>query len=537
MTSSTETLGSLVDSANYTSDSTGQLLTATGSSPSESYSYDSNGNRETVTTSGGQVTCITGPNNELLYDGTYTYSYDGEGNQTARWVASSTSPLETQPGPNDTDITTYTWDNRDRLTSVTHYADYDAYTGTGDYTSPTPDMTVTYVYDAFNRWIGETVTAGGTTTQTRYVYDGNQIVMQFQKTGTGDLAATNLSHRYLWGPAVDQLMADEQLTPVVGGGYDLTSPGTTVWTLTDSENTVRDLATYSNGTTTVENHREFSAYGELLSQTNPQTGQAAAVDCVFAYTGRALDEATGLQNNDERWYEAITGRWLSQDPIGFKSGDANLDCYCRNSPIIHVDPFGLWLYPWQKGASWNPIDTIHLWTGGAIGGVAVVGGPQIEGGAIAGSSVQGSLGAGYFHKDHGQLFCSGRWAGSPKGGVSAVPNPNQNAPNNPGAVAGASVGLGGGILLTNAESVNDLLGPFTTVNINAVVGVQISYAPGPNGMIVAVSGTFGKSWGVSCSAYPTSTKAGWANPPDNDNDVDPGPSVDPLGWAPSFPGF
>ena len=87
MTSSNETLGSIVDSVNYTSDSTGQLLTATATSgpPSESYTYDSNGNRETVTTSSGQVTCITGPDNELLYDGTYTYSYDADGNQTARW--------------------------------------------------------------------------------------------------------------------------------------------------------------------------------------------------------------------------------------------------------------------------------------------------------------------------------------------------------------------------------------------------------------------------------------------------------------------
>jgi RHS repeat-associated protein len=178
--------------------------------------------------------------------------------------------------------------------------------------------------------------------------------MQFQKTGTGDLAATDLSHRYLWGPAVDQLLADEQLTPVVGGGYDLTSPGNVVWTLADNENTVRDLATYSNGTTTVQNHREFSAYGELLSQTNPQTGQAAAVDCVFAYTGRALDEATGLQNNDERWYEAITGRWLSQDPIGFRGG-VNLYEYVGDSPLTRTDPSGLWNIFWPPSWPWfNP---------------------------------------------------------------------------------------------------------------------------------------------------------------------------------------
>ena len=115
------------------------------------------------------MACVTGANNELLFDGTYTYSYDTEGNQTARWIASTTSPLETQPGPGDTDITIYTWDNRDRLTSVTHYADYDAYTGTG-MTSPTPDMTVSYIYDAFNRWIGETMTTSAGTTQTRDAY-------------------------------------------------------------------------------------------------------------------------------------------------------------------------------------------------------------------------------------------------------------------------------------------------------------------------------------------------------------------------------
>ena len=200
------------------------------------------------------------------------------------------------------------------------------------------------------------MTAGGTTTQTRYVYDGNQIVLQFQKTGTGDLAATDLSHRYLWGPAVDQLLADEQVH------YDGLQPefGNVVWTLTDNENTVRDLATYSNGTTTVENHREFSAYGQLLSQTNPQTGQAAAVDCVFAYTGRALDEATGLQNNDERWYEAITGRWLSQDPIGLNGG-INLYGYCGNGPVDRTDASGLDFSMYCPAAYPRPSDWPSAW--------------------------------------------------------------------------------------------------------------------------------------------------------------------------------
>ena len=67
--------------------------------------------------------------------------------------------------------------------------------------SGTVTKTVTYQYDAFNRWLGETIAVPGQATQqTVYVYDGDQIVAQFDKTGTGNLAATDLSHRYLWNP-------------------------------------------------------------------------------------------------------------------------------------------------------------------------------------------------------------------------------------------------------------------------------------------------------------------------------------------------
>jgi RHS repeat-associated protein len=253
-------------------------------------------------------------------------------------------------------------------------------------------------YDRRRRpWIGETVTSGSTTTQTRYVYDGNQIVMQFQKTGNGDLAATDLSHRYLWGPAVDQLLADEQLSPVVGGGYDLTSPGTTVWTLTDNENTVRDLATYNatTGVTSVVNHREFSAYGELLSQTNPQTSTVAAVDCLFAYTGRALSRfstdattggVTGIQNNDDRWYDAITGRWLSEDPIRFRGGTTNLYGYCGNGPTDAIDPMGRQdqsAGPAQPAVSVVPLQICGVRVGpGGVGGHSFILVPDGKGGYI-----------------------------------------------------------------------------------------------------------------------------------------------------------
>ena len=42
-----------------------------------------------------------------------------------------------------------------------------------------------------------------------------------------------------------------------------------------------------------------------------------------------------------RDYDPTTGRFISQDPIGFAAGDANLYRYVGNTPTIYVDPLGL----------------------------------------------------------------------------------------------------------------------------------------------------------------------------------------------------
>jgi hypothetical protein len=42
-----------------------------------------------------------------------------------------------------------------------------------------------------------------------------------------------------------------------------------------------------------------------------------------------------------RWYDPGVGRWISEDPIGFAGGDANLMRYAENSPTQRTDPTGL----------------------------------------------------------------------------------------------------------------------------------------------------------------------------------------------------
>ena len=60
--------------------------------------------------------------NRLSFDGTYYYQYGAEGNRTAKFKSSDWGTLDSTA----TDITIYGWDNRNRMISLKHYADWSA---------------------------------------------------------------------------------------------------------------------------------------------------------------------------------------------------------------------------------------------------------------------------------------------------------------------------------------------------------------------------------------------------------------------------
>jgi RHS repeat-associated protein len=93
--------------------------------------------------------------------------------------------------------------------------------------------------------------------------------------------------------------------------------------------------------------RFFDAFGNAAYENfinaegvGVNRGDAGATSIAFAFTGRLFDATTGLQNNLHRWYDPTVGRWLSEDPIGFAGGDANLYRYVGNSPSWISDPSG-----------------------------------------------------------------------------------------------------------------------------------------------------------------------------------------------------
>ena len=175
--------------------------------------------------------------------------------------------------------TEYFWDHRNRLVRVVDNG-----------------KSVEYAYDYQNRLVRRN--------DELFVHDGWQIACSL-KNG-------KVEHRYLWGATQDELLAVDDM-----------------WTLRDHLNTVRKII---NAKGAVVSNLEYNAFGALINATGNKP--------LFRYTGKMFDDATGLQWNINRWYDARVGRWISEDPIGFRAGDGNLFRYVKNLPSSHIDPDG-----------------------------------------------------------------------------------------------------------------------------------------------------------------------------------------------------
>ena len=286
----------------YSYDDRHQLIRADHSDavrPDETYQYDANGNR--ISSSLHGTGYITGPGNRLLSDGTYSYAYDNEGNLILR--------TEIATG----DYREFTWDHRNRLIAVIDKS-----------SDGTPTQEVSFSYDGLNRRISKAV---DTTPQdavdaviTHFVYDREDVILDFvDSDGVGPGAAT-LDKRYARGPATDQVLAQD------GGA------GRVQWHLTDHLGSVRDLVDNSG---LLANHIDYDSFGNVVSQIGFNTRSR------YMYTGRELDVETGLQFHRARYFGSLIGRFVSEDPIRLSAGDSNIYRYVGNKPTTHVDPSGL----------------------------------------------------------------------------------------------------------------------------------------------------------------------------------------------------
>ncbi len=128
------------------------------------------------------------------------------------------------------------------------------------------------------------------------------------------------------GVAIDEVLAEE----TVWG---------TSWALSDHLGTIHDWGDATTGTST---HYVYSAFGRILSIDG---GDPKNDTHLFGFTGRETDADTLITDHwmyyRARYYNPSTGRFVSQDPIGFLAGDANLYRYVGNWVTGAADPSGL----------------------------------------------------------------------------------------------------------------------------------------------------------------------------------------------------
>jgi RHS repeat-associated protein len=128
-----------------------------------------------------------------------------------------------------------------------------------------------------------------------------------------------LLRKFVYGPGIDEPIC---MIAVSGGEtkyyYHFDGLGSVV-ALSDSSSVV------------VERYG-YDVFGE------PNT--VSTIDNPYYFTGRRLDDETGLYYYRARYYDYANGRFLQTDSVGYSS-DLNLYRYCKNNPIMFVDPHGL----------------------------------------------------------------------------------------------------------------------------------------------------------------------------------------------------
>lgn len=256
----------------------------------EAYGYDTNGNRQSVTNSGGSVPAVqivTDDQDRLLQHGVFAYEYNDDGQMTSREDTSSG------------DVWAYTYDAVGNLREVD---------------PPGIGGTISYVIDPRNRRVGRRV--DGTLVQ-GFLY-GDQLNPIAELDGSGAVVS-----RFVYGTS------DHVPDYMVRGG-------TTYRFETDHLGSVVGVIDLSTGSEV--QRREYDAYGRILSATS---WTAAGFSQPFGFAGGLYDEGTGLVRFGARDYRPEVGSWAAKDPLRFGGGASAFYSYSAGDPTNKNDVDGL----------------------------------------------------------------------------------------------------------------------------------------------------------------------------------------------------
>ncbi len=296
----------------YGYDTADQVTSATyGSSQSDTYAYDPMGNRTTasIASQGGSATTYTA-NNVNQYTsatGLTPITHDANGN------------LLLQNG------VTYTWDSENRLLSVAPIA------------PALGDKSLVHSYDGQHHRVTSTTrewTAGGWSnlSTTQFVYDGWNVIEEYALNPLNSV----LLRTRTWG---QDLSGSLQGAGGVGGlllTEEINGTNTTAYHFHyDGNGNVTEITDLSGNK--AASYR-YDAFGNTLVAS----GSYAASNR-YRFSTKPLDSevtTSSLYYYGYRYYDPMTGRWPSRDPIG-EEGGTNMYGLLGNNAKNRIDVLGL----------------------------------------------------------------------------------------------------------------------------------------------------------------------------------------------------
>ena len=236
-----------------------------------------------------------------------------------------------------------------------------------------------YQYDGTGRRTEElsNFTGNSPSSVTHYYLSGRQVV-ETRVTASASAApvAADVQYQYIWSP----IYVD---TPVLRDAY---SGGSLVgadrlYYTTDANHNVTAVL---NASGAVQERYSYTPYGAATIYDAGWTVRtASAVGNTRLFAGMDFDALTGEYYDNARWYDAGLGRFITQDPKGYKGG-INLYEYCRNSPTNGTDPSGLGF--WSTVGEWGS-DMIDFLTGN-VKGTAEIGAKTVDAGMVRAAQMQ-----------------------------------------------------------------------------------------------------------------------------------------------------
>ena len=261
------------------------------------YDLDTLGNWNDMIKNGVTQTRRHNTVNEITQINNSTLSYDGNGNLIQDPVTGYF----------------YVYDQENRLTTVT-FVD-----------SGGLETAVQYSYDALSRRIDKKAGSTRGNQETHYFYDDSRIIEEQDTTG-----ATTTTTTYTYGNNVDEVLSMDRNSQTYF--YHQNALGSVEAVTDSSGNVVERYAYDAYGQPTITN-----SAGTVL--TNAWGTAHSAIGNPWQFTGRQLDEETGLYFYRARYYDSAKGRFLERDPLAYVNG-GNLYEYVQSSPTKFADPDG-----------------------------------------------------------------------------------------------------------------------------------------------------------------------------------------------------